>query len=160
MIESFWKEKLTIPRLELGISRVSGERVSHCTIQSITNFPKGTYLRQLDCVWFRFGLVLTRFISFLRIMSALSQTERGRKILRGSSIHVTDSPRDSFRSERSLSMTHLSGQQTSALLPTRSEGDFVVPMLREDGKQFSRSVLSWKMTHDQSDVYLIVSRNQ
>ena len=27
-------EKMTIPRLELGISRVSGERVSHCTIQS------------------------------------------------------------------------------------------------------------------------------
>ena len=26
---------MTIPRLELGISRVSGERVSHCTIQSI-----------------------------------------------------------------------------------------------------------------------------
>ena len=25
---------MTIPRLELGISRVSGERVSHCTIQS------------------------------------------------------------------------------------------------------------------------------
>ena len=28
------KRKVTIPRLELGISRVSGERVSHCTIQS------------------------------------------------------------------------------------------------------------------------------
>ena len=27
-------KKMTIPRLELGISRVSGERVSHCTIQS------------------------------------------------------------------------------------------------------------------------------
>ena len=27
-------QKMTIPRLELGISRVSGERVSHCTIQS------------------------------------------------------------------------------------------------------------------------------
>ena len=27
-------KRMTIPRLELGISRVSGERVSHCTIQS------------------------------------------------------------------------------------------------------------------------------
>ena len=39
------EEKLTIPRLELGISRVSGERVSHCTIQSITLFIDPFYTR-------------------------------------------------------------------------------------------------------------------
>ena len=31
---------MTIPRIELGISRVSGERVSHCTIQSWILFPE------------------------------------------------------------------------------------------------------------------------
>ena len=34
----FVVRKMTIPRLELGISRVSGERVSHCTIQSCFGF--------------------------------------------------------------------------------------------------------------------------
>ena len=37
---------MTIPRLELGISRVSGERVSHCTIQSLAFFSNRVFMRQ------------------------------------------------------------------------------------------------------------------
>lgn len=49
-------KKMTIPRLELGISRVSGERVSHCTIQSCFGFIPAFYERSdaaLDrpCNW-------------------------------------------------------------------------------------------------------------
>ena len=40
------KRKMTIPRLELGISRVSGERVSHCTIQSLAFFSNRVFMRQ------------------------------------------------------------------------------------------------------------------
>ena len=38
-------KKMTIPRLELGISRVSGARVSHCTIQSCFGFIPAFYER-------------------------------------------------------------------------------------------------------------------
>ena len=47
------RKRLTIPRLELGIFRVSGERVSHCTIRSTNHFSPFYYIKcNMTKPWF------------------------------------------------------------------------------------------------------------
>ena len=85
-------------------------------------------------------------------MSSLSSLDRGRNLIRGSSMHIAESPRDSIPLERSLSLPHTSNSPATLHGTSRSEGGIASPMLRDDLKPFNRDALSWRATYEQSEV--------